>query len=209
VVEGPNNTFYLAGGFDGSSALPLSDFWRLNVSGTLSSNLPNSARGSWEKLNFATITPLTQAGYSVLGQEVAVAGGCDKQGDCNVQNSFVINSANLQSISPKACPTPRDGPVLIPNMNTLSDSFSSQVFMLLGTFNSSLWDDQEGLAQGEVDVLDVNTGSWTRALPSGDPGTNGQATFPSPRSGSSAISSPLSLVGSSRTSSSDTIVSVL
>src|SRR4051812_29635235 len=42
VVPGPNNTFYIAGGYDGTTASPLSDIWRLNVSGTLSSNMPES-----------------------------------------------------------------------------------------------------------------------------------------------------------------------
>lgn len=36
---GLNNSFYVAGGTDGTTSFPLSDLWRLNVTGTLSSNL--------------------------------------------------------------------------------------------------------------------------------------------------------------------------
>jgi hypothetical protein len=55
-------------------------------------------------------------------------------------------------------------------------------------------------------VLDINGGSWARVLPAGDPGSSGSVTFPQPRSGAASISSPQGLVGSSRTSYSDTIV---
>jgi hypothetical protein len=41
-LQGLNNSFYLAGGNDGTAAYPLSDVWRLNISGALSSNLPNN-----------------------------------------------------------------------------------------------------------------------------------------------------------------------
>lgn len=34
----PNNTFYLSGGDDGTGLHPLSDVWKLQVTGTLSSN---------------------------------------------------------------------------------------------------------------------------------------------------------------------------
>src|ERR1700736_1774459 len=43
--SGFNISFYLAGGNDGTTAYPLSDVWRLNVSGTLSSNVPNGLFG--------------------------------------------------------------------------------------------------------------------------------------------------------------------
>ncbi|KAG5221602.1 Dynein regulatory complex [Salix suchowensis] len=54
VVPGPNNTFYIAGGFNGATTQPLSDVWMLNVSGTLSSNLPDSVAASWQRVS---ITP--------------------------------------------------------------------------------------------------------------------------------------------------------
>lgn len=43
-------------------------------------------------------------------------------------------------------------------------------------------------------------------LPSGDPGQNGKAAFPSPRQGAAVLSSSTTLVGSTRTIASDTIV---
>lgn len=55
-------------------------------------------------------------------------------------------------------------------------------------------------------MLDINGGSWTRILPSGDPGSTGNNTFPQPRSGAASISYPTGLVGSSRGSYADTII---
>ena len=55
-------------------------------------------------------------------------------------------------------------------------------------------------------MLDINGGSWARILPSGDPGSTGNVTFPEPRSGAASISFPIGLVGSSRGSYSDTII---
>jgi hypothetical protein len=55
-------------------------------------------------------------------------------------------------------------------------------------------------------VLDINGGSWARILPSGDPGSTGNATFPQPRSGAASITFSSGLVGSSRASYSDTII---
>jgi hypothetical protein len=57
------------------------------------------------------------------------------------------------------------------------------------------------------DILDINTGTWARVLPSGDPGTSGEESFPSPREGASVLSYQEGLVGSARNSSADTIVS--
>jgi len=58
------------------------------------------------------------------------------------------------------------------------------------------------------DILDINAGTWARVLPSGDPGTTGIQTFPSPREGASILSYQTGLVGPARNSSSDTIVSL-
>lgn len=59
-------------------------------------------------------------------------------------------------------------------------------------------------------VLDINTGTWSRVLPAGDPGsvTGGPPTFPSPREGAVAFSFQQGLVGDSETRGlvSDTIV---
>jgi len=39
---------------------------------------------------------------------------------------------------------------MVANMNGASSSFSSQAFLLLGTFDSNKWDDAGGLSRGEI-----------------------------------------------------------
>ncbi|KAF7292490.1 hypothetical protein HMN09_01233200 [Mycena chlorophos] len=170
VLPGPNNTFWLWGGSDGTTSF--SELWRLNVSGTLSSNLPNSAVGSWEQISVGNLPTAWRL-----------------QCDYDASGKFTSSL-----------------PVVIPNGNAFSESFASQMLLLLGTFNSSFWYDGDGLKDGEVAVLDTSTQSWTRILPAGDPGTTGVQTFPSPRAGAVAIMSPLALVGAARSTSSDIIV---
>jgi hypothetical protein len=55
-------------------------------------------------------------------------------------------------------------------------------------------------------ILDINAGTWSRILPSGDPGTSGNVAFPSPREGAAVLSFPTNLVGNTKTTASDTIV---
>ena len=168
IVPGPNNTFYLAGGFDGTTTSPLSDVWRLNVSGILSSNLPTDVRGSWEHLGIPDLPGRVDQAGTVVGQQVIAVGGCDSSSSpttsntsCARQDAFVINTVSLSELSPGPCAAPRIGSVLVPNMNGISKSFASQLFLLLGAFNSSLWQDSNGLAEGEV----VSTLSpWARLL---------------------------------------------
>ncbi|KAJ7179146.1 hypothetical protein C8R46DRAFT_941643, partial [Mycena filopes] len=211
VLPGPNNTFWLFGGSNGQSAF--SDLWRLNVSGTLSSNLPNDSVASWEQIALGEMPGRLGQGGGVVSQQVIVSGGCNGttiSGDsCAVQDTYIINAANGQSATAVAalhCPAPRLLPVIIPNGNQFSTSFASQMLLLLGAFNTTLWDDGGALKRGEVAVLNIATQSWTRVLPSGDPGTSGTPSFPTPREGSVAVMSPLSLVGNSRTTSSDILV---
>ncbi|KAF9451711.1 hypothetical protein P691DRAFT_796346 [Macrolepiota fuliginosa MF-IS2] len=209
VVPGPNNTFYMAGGVDGGTIHPLSEVWRLHLSGTLSSNLPNSSMGSWDRLSIGSFPARVGLGSTVVGQQVIAVGGCDTtqlNGTCARQDSFVLNIERTSGISPGACPAPRLGPAVTPNLNPFSSSFASQAFMLLGVFNQSIWNDDGGLGKGEVDVLDINAGTWTRVLPSGDPGTSGVESFPVPREGASVLSYQMGLVGPSRNSSADTII---
>ncbi|CAA7259749.1 unnamed protein product [Cyclocybe aegerita] len=213
VVPGPNNTIYFAGGFDGTNADPLSDVWRLHLSGTLSSNLPDSVGASWDRVRIGTLPGrISQAG-TVVGQQVISAGGCDSSSplssaniSCALQDSFIVDVQRQTAIPPGSCPPPRVGPVMVPNLNSFSSSFASQAFLLLGIFNTSLWQDSDGLTQGEVAVLDTNTATWTRVLPSGDPNSSGRTHFPTPRQGAAAASFSEALVGNSRSSSSDTII---
>ncbi|KAJ7276386.1 hypothetical protein B0H12DRAFT_1085082 [Mycena haematopus] len=210
VLPGPNNTFWLLGGENGQTVF--SDLWRLNVSGTLSSNLPTDAVGSWEEISLAELPGNVGHGGGVISQQIVTSGGCNNtlisEDSCAVQDTYVITSNGQHGTAVPAldCPAPRLSPTLIPNGNVFSTTFSFQMLLLLGTFNSSLWDDGGGLKNGEVAVLDVNTHSWTRILPSGDPGTSGTPSFPTPREGAVAVMYPQSLVGDSRKISSDIIV---
>ncbi|KAJ7068262.1 hypothetical protein C8F01DRAFT_978175 [Mycena amicta] len=208
VLPGPNNTFWYWGGSDATSFSE--QLWRLNISGTLSSNLPDSAVGSWEQLPLDPLSPLVGQGGGVLGQQIVATGGCNDtlvpDENCAVQTTYVINGASSPQAVALNCPAPRLSPVVVPNGNKFSNSFASQMIMLLGTFNSSLWDDGVSLKHGEVAIMDVMTRSWTRILPAGDPGTSGTEAFPTPRAGAAAVMYPLSLVGDARSTSSDIIV---
>lgn len=93
----------------------------------------------------------------MIAQEIVVSSGCNlttppqnMSTSCATQDSFILDIQHKISISPPPCPAPRVGAVLVPNENTFSSAFASQVFLLLGTFNTSLWQDNNGLAQGEV-----------------------------------------------------------
>ncbi|KAI9001435.1 hypothetical protein BD414DRAFT_574874 [Trametes punicea] len=211
----PNNTFYMAGGYDGQTVYPLSEVWRLEVSGTLSSNLPQAVNASWSRVTVqSNIEPRVSVGGTVIGQQIVAIGGCTSaasaeaivDGSCAVQDSQIIDASNgnVNNISP--CIAPRVDPTVVPNMCQASTSFGSQAFVLFGTFNHSLWDDGGGLERGEVAVLDVGTGAWARVLPAGDPGSNGKVSYPVPRQGAAAISWNGPLVGDTSIAASDTII---
>ncbi|KAF8175374.1 hypothetical protein BJ912DRAFT_988653 [Pholiota molesta] len=210
ILPGPNNTFFLAGGFDGNPE-PLSDVWRLSLSGTLSSNMPDSVNGSWSKVSIGNLPGRVEQAGTVVLQQIVAMGGCASStsltatnSTCATQDSFIINTQSQTTVTPSICPAPRASPVLVPNLNGFSTAFASQVFLMLGTFNTSLWQDSNGLSQGEVAILDISTGTWTRTIPSGDPSSSPQ--FPSPRQGATAISFSQALVGNSRASAADTII---
>ncbi|EAU84773.2 hypothetical protein CC1G_00292 [Coprinopsis cinerea okayama7 len=214
VVPGPNNTFYLAGGSDKDRIYPLSDVWRLKISGTLSANLPGAIRGSWERVELDEELPgRERQGGAVVGYSIVSSGGCnvdvndeDDDPTCAQQDSYVIDSQTRSSISPAPCPPPRLDPVLIPNMNGNSSRFASQVFLTLGTTNTSLWDDDGGLHKGEIDVLDVSTGTWSRIIPAGHSGPSGEVSYPTPREGAAVFASNRGLVGSARDGVADTLI---
>ncbi|KAH8105963.1 hypothetical protein BXZ70DRAFT_405944 [Cristinia sonorae] len=218
-LPGPNNTFYLAGGFDGTNALPLSDVWRLNISGILTSNNPDAVVGSWEKISTpGALEGKTGMAGTVLRessdtqQRIVSLGGCPStypaSTSCLTGNDIIVNADARSDSIPPPCPVPRLEPAVAPNLNSVSTSYGSQVFMLLGTFDSSRYDDDGALKHGEVAVLDVSTRGWDRVLPAGDPGAipGGKPTYPSPRAGASALSWTQGLVGNNRAHSSDTIV---
>ncbi|EJD01377.1 uncharacterized protein FOMMEDRAFT_21769 [Fomitiporia mediterranea MF3/22] len=210
-VQGPNNTFYLAGGDDGQNALSLSDVWEFEVAGVLTSNNANNVVGSWKQIQFSDSLPtrVRQGGTVMPSALVVAAGGCPSTSStdntCAQQDSHVLNVNATRDISPDGCPAPRVGPVIVPNLNLASSSFATQALMLLGTFNISLWDDGNGLNRGEVDILDVDTGVWTRVIPAGDP-SSGTVKYPAPREGAVAFSSANALVGANPSVGSDILV---
>lgn len=235
IVPGPNNTFYMVGGFDGTSSFPLSDAWIFKLAGVLTPNNPNNTVASWSSVKINSIAPLPskvrQGGVVMPSARVVAVGGCMTNdfvdNVCAEQDSYVLNIDSAESISPSGCPAPRVGPVLIPNYNRFANNFASQTFMALGTFNNSFWDDDNGLTRGEVvsvanstfqwilthcfniqAVLDIETGTWARLLPAGDPGNtpDGPLNYPLPREGAAAISFPSAIVGSNPSVGSDTVI---
>jgi len=157
ATAGLNNSFYLSGGQNKDSISPLSDVWRLNVSGTVSPNNPNQVFGSWESLSISGTLPSMQGlAGTVISQQIISSGGCNSttpannDDGCAVGDSFIISTSSGSPIAPPSCPVPRYEGVMVPNMNTASSSFSSQAFLLLGTFDSNKWNDAGGLSKGEI-----------------------------------------------------------
>lgn len=207
-----NTTFYMAGGTDGTTFFSLTDVWEFTVNGTLSSNLVNNTFGSWTTQIIGS-TPGYSANQAstVLGSSIVSVSGCNTttgtNDNCANRNEYVISASTTPGeIDLSVCPAPRYGAAMAFNPLSTSSNFQTQVFLLLGTFNSSEWDDQGGLQKGEVAILDIGTGGWSRILPAGDPGTTGVPTYPSPREGAVALSYSQALVGSNRQVGADTIV---
>ncbi|KAG1820199.1 uncharacterized protein BJ212DRAFT_1007998 [Suillus subaureus] len=206
-----SNTFYMSGGTDGTNMYPLSDVWDFTISGTLSSNLAtNYTNGAWSQQTVGSTGYSVNQASTVVQTSLISVSGCnttDNSNDsCAEGNSYVLEVGSNMEINPPSCPAPRYGGSLVPNLNSFSSSYANQVFLVLGTFNSSLWDDQGGLQKGEVAVLDIGSGDWSRVLPAGDPGQDGIQTYPTPREGAVALSYSQALVGSNKSVASDTIV---
>lgn len=133
----PNSTFYVAGGFDGHEAQPLSDVWRLHISGTLSSNLPDSVVASWEKVDDISAMPSnTNVSSTIILNKIVVNGGCatneDADDDCMVQDTYIIDTETHNVISPDACLPPRRGPALTSNMvsSLIANNMYTQMLMV-------------------------------------------------------------------------------
>ncbi|KAL0579541.1 hypothetical protein V5O48_002470 [Marasmius crinis-equi] len=186
-----NNTFYvLKSGND-------MGLWRFNVSGTLASNIPDGVLASWDRKSVSNLPSFANSAGTVVGSKVVSVGGCTNP--ANNSCAFVVDDNGSLTNIP-SCASPRSGARVIPNFSTASTGFSSQVFLLLGTLESG-WQDDNGLNQGEVAVLDINTGTWSRLIPSGDPSVT--PSVPSPREGAAISVLP---GGGGSGSSSDVIV---
>jgi len=154
VLQGPNNTFYLSGGFDGTTVNSLSDVWKLDVSGTLSSNLPDSVHASWSRVNVGELPALVGQSGTVLGKTIVSFGGCTTQNSsdptCATQSASAAYTDRQTVLTFAPCPAPRVDSLIIPNLNRFSTAFASQAFLLLGAFDKSQWQDSGGLNRGEV-----------------------------------------------------------
>jgi hypothetical protein len=95
-IPGPNNTIYLAGGTDDNGPITVSDIWELHLSGTLSSNLPNSSEGSWKHSPIGNLPAVANQAGTVVGRQIIAAGGCNTTStsgnSCALQNSYVLNT---------------------------------------------------------------------------------------------------------------------
>ena len=143
---------------------PLSDVWRLNVTGTLSSNNPNSVEASWMQITgYSSGTPskVGAAGAVVSStvagtQEIISFGGCTSSNDttpsesCASSEAYMIHTDEDNIGTSNTCPVPRIGATVVPNTNGDSSDFNNQVFVVFGLYNSSLWSDEGGLERGEV-----------------------------------------------------------
>lgn len=163
----PNNSFYLAGGISGDSVSPLSDVWRLNVTGSLSSNT-DSLAASWEQVSLQSSNGPTKVGVagavvSGSAQDIVAFGGCTSSSNitpndsCATSDAYIINTGQDVISSSNSCPVPRLGATIVTNSNGQSSDFATQVFLVLGVFNGSLWSDDGGLEKGEV----VSRSSWS------------------------------------------------
>jgi hypothetical protein len=154
----PTNSFFLMGGITSTGTkltpVPLSDIWRLDLAGTLSANLANSLVGSWSKLSLGNNTAVAGEGGTIVKQQLVAFSGCvgtpNPDISCVQQSSYVTDVGTGVATSPALCAAPRIGAAVVANKSPFSASFNSQVFVISGLFNTSLWDDGGGLQKGEV-----------------------------------------------------------
>lgn len=153
-------SLYVAGGFTADGSETLSDIWQLDLSGTLSSNNPTSLNGKWTQtqLHNKSLPQVGGAAGAVVfegsKQHIAAIGGCSTASGstaaCAQPEAFVLDVDDSSNTNPSFCPPPRVGAAIAPNLNTASSTFAQQVFLLLGTLNTSQWQDDGGLRNGEV-----------------------------------------------------------
>jgi hypothetical protein len=222
-------TSWLAGGQDATQLFGWDELWQLEIDGTIAQNIQN-AKANWTKISAqvpadvrrktgaagTVLRPLVNPQYSLLS-----FGGCDDVlegnatcagGDAHSITASGSGGERWNTIAP--CVSARYGASLAQNHN---DLFTQQVFMLFGLTDPSLYDDADPAAHGEIGVLNVDQGVWSRVLPACDPGngTNtgigigtaplGQPECPVPREGAAVVSSRTNLI-TGALDASDTIV---
>ncbi|KDQ20516.1 hypothetical protein BOTBODRAFT_124153 [Botryobasidium botryosum FD-172 SS1] len=209
-------TLYVTGGTNGTDGFGFQDVWGLVISGYLAQNI-QGVNATWQQFSPGATSgaagnpKLGQAGTIMYKSRIVTYGGCNfaagqtGNASCATQDSHFLSTnpdfTPSSWTSESACPAARFGAALAPNLNAVSSSFGSQVFLILGSMDASEWSDQGGLQHGEVAVLDTNGGTWARVLPSGDPSSN--PPYPSPREGAAVLSLPHAVSGVAAT---DTLV---
>lgn len=156
-----------------------------------------------------------QAGLSMRTSEgqarIGYYGGCDNTTtgavSCAGQDIHVFSSEDSQWSDINSCPSARLGAVLAPNYNPLftGQAFGDQAFLLLGLSPNTNTTDTNGLDnKGEIDVLSIAQGVWSRVLPSCDPSST--PPCPVPREGAAIVSSSRSMAGPASSTASDIII---
>lgn len=112
---------------------------------------------------------------------------------CAQQDAHIIaNTAGGQWNDIAACPSARIGAAFVPNLNHL---FNDMAFLLFGLSpNTNQGDVSELGSRGEIDVLSISQGIWSRVLPSCDPQSD--PPCPIPREGAVVVSSANTVAGS-------------
>jgi hypothetical protein len=149
----PINTFYAFGG--STSPVSLAAAWELQVSGTLSPNtFPGGVVATWVKKTISGSLPsVSGQGGTVYKQKLISFGGCESASpsiSCVTRNATIVDVAAATSLAVPPCVAPRLGAAVVANRNTFTTTFNNQVFVLLGTFNTTTWDDGGGSNKGEV-----------------------------------------------------------
>jgi hypothetical protein len=212
-------TFWLTGGVETGSngslqAVKYDNIYRLQMSGTIAGNIQNP-KATWTKLasvSSGNATPrISQGGLMMRTSEgeakLGIYGGCISTADpsvsCAQQDAHVMSTASGgQWNDIEACPSARIGAVFVPNLNHL---FSDMGFLLFGLSPSTNETDIYDLGtRGEIDVLSVSQGTWSRVLPSCDPTST--PPCPVPREGAAVVSSANTMAGSSASSDASDII---
>ncbi|KAG8820333.1 hypothetical protein FRC17_010196, partial [Serendipita sp. 399] len=206
-------TFWLAGGAnmknDGSyQPIEYDTIYRLQIGGTIASNYKDG-KATWTRFASPSTSNvkarLAQAGMVMRTTEgdakLGLYGGCEGSDISSVTVSCAQRDAHLLSTNdaniawstiPSNCPSARIGAVLVPTLNHL---FADTAFLLLGLSpNSNVTDASRLDTRGEIGVLSLSQGTWTRILPSCDPLSD--PPCPVPREGAAVVSSATSMVGS-------------
>jgi hypothetical protein len=151
-IRNPNppdfkNTVHLFGGSNATHALSLSDAWRLTVDGAISGNIQTVA-AQWENIQWSESLPLKSGAASAVlpSNTVVIYGGCTDLPDdasCAGQDAYIMHTSSGITTPAPPCPAARVGGLLVPNYNTFSSSYQSQVFLFLGAHGQG-WDVEDG-----------------------------------------------------------------